>query len=210
MYLYTPIGTWPALALVFYLLLSGQAATFEAGGKKQNQRSFVVAKVVLGMNLENVLNIYPTAIIEKQEINCYSYGRAIRVPALTRQTLRIRNEEDILTLDFEPSGIGGRLYRVHYDRAIDLTENGVVELVDRFAKQHGRYDRILHRRKMEPAGRIVGFEWQNVTGDTLRIELRQEYNDGKAQMRLSTLVKSFSSVTRTAPGACSFRTRDAD
>jgi len=187
--------------LLFCWALSGPAVTREAHNNYSSQNSFAVAGVALGMDFESVLNIYPTATIDGKVANCYSYGRAVGMPMHTRKTLRHRHKTDILALSFEPPSVGGRLDRIHYDRAIDLTTGSVRKLLDGFSAHYGRYDRILHRRKMEPAGRIVGFEWQSADGATLRFELRHDYShstgsDSSDGVRLSILARSAEPASR--------------
>ena len=133
---------------------------------------FGVAGVSLGMEIEQVLKIYPAAKIERPPANCYSYGQAISIPTLTRRILRHHDSNGNLTLDFAPPSAGGKLSRVHYDRPVKLSPTEIRTLIERFSAHYGAYDRILRRRKMEPAGRIVGFEWQRVDGATLRVTLR--------------------------------------
>ena len=59
---------------------------------RRNLIGFGVDGVVLGMGIERVLKIYPEAKTEPEAANCYSYGRAIRVPELTRRILRYQDD----------------------------------------------------------------------------------------------------------------------
>ncbi len=175
------------------LLCWGMAGSTFAGKSDRSEQSpnpFAVAGVALGMDFESALKIYPSAIVERQAANCYSYGQAIRAPTLTRRVLRHRSDRGDLTLNFEPPRVGGRLSRIHYDRPVDPSGAGVRELLDRLLTLYGPHDRVLHRRKMEPAGRIVGFEWQGTDGASLRVVLRNDYANGGDNIRLSVFAKS--------------------
>ena len=107
-----------------------------------------------------------------------------------------------LTLDFAPPSAGGKLSRVHYDRPVKLSPVEIRTLIERFSARYGAYDRILRRRKMEPAGRIVGFEWQRVDGATFRVVLRHEFVRGSDSMRLNVVARSTTSEPRAKGQAC--------
>lgn len=176
--------------LLFCLMVSGPAVAGPAeSGDQRSQDGFAVVGVTLGMGIEHVLKIYPAAKIEREAANCYSYGRAISVPELTRRVLRYNDDEGDLTMNFEPPHAGGRLSRIHYDRSVNPATFDIGELIGRLSTRYGAYDRILHRRKMEPAGRIVGFEWRSADGTTLRVVLRNDYRDSGDSLRLSFLAR---------------------
>ena len=175
--------------LLLCLTLSHQVASGEAHGSDRSQSSFAIAKVELGMNFDSVFKVHPTGSVQREVANCYSFGRAIILPSRTRQTVRVQENYSVLTLDFEPSGKGGRLHRIHYDRIIEPATVDVRRLLDDLATRYGPHSRILYKRKMEPAGRIIGFEWQQHDGATLRVELRREYSNGGEDIRLSLLAR---------------------
>ena len=175
------------LVLLFCLVFGGQSVAGEPFNNQQNTIGFRVAEIALGMSIEEVRKIYPAAAIEKKIVNCYSYGEAISIPELTWRTLHYHHKTDILTLHFKAPVEGNRLYKIHYDRAVDLTSDGVQKLLGHLVQKYGPYNRILHRRKMEPEGRIVGFEWQKSGDVTLRIVLRQDHGNSNDSLRLSVL-----------------------
>ena len=93
-------------------------------------------------------------------------------------------------MNFEPPYAGGKLSRIHFDRAVDASKFDIRKLLDTLSMRYGAYDRILHRRKMEPAGRIVGFEWRSADGATLRVVLRNDHRNNSESLRLSFLARS--------------------
>lgn len=180
------------LVIGFFMLcltVSGRSAADVDRGN-QTAAEFGIAGVALGMDIEQVQKIYPAAKIERPAANCYSYGQAISIPALTRRILRHHDSNSNLTLDFAPPRAGGKLTQVHYDRPVNLSPVDIRTLIERFSARYGPYDHILRRRKMEPAGRIVGFEWQRVDGAILRVTLRHEFGRGGDSMRLNVVAKS--------------------
>lgn len=190
-------------ALFLGIAMTSPPAVAETNDAGRNQAGFAVAGVALGMDFESVLKVYPTARIERAVVNCYNFGRPVSVPVHTRRTLRHRYKAGLLTLDFEPQSAGGGLSRLHYDLGFEPSAGGIRKLLDRFLAQYGPYDRILHRRKMEPAGRIVGFEWHNADGATLRVVLRRDYDNGSGGIRLSILARSIVTAPRPTGGALS-------
>lgn len=193
------------LVIGFFLLcliVSGRSAADGVDRSNRTQAEFGAAEVVLGMDIEQVLKIYPAAKIERPAANCYSYGRAISIPALTRRVLRHHDDNGNLTLDFAPAQAGGKLDRIHYDRPGSLPLAEIRTLIERLSERYGPYDSILRRRKMEPAGRIVGFEWQRVDGATLRAVLRHDFGRGGDAMRLNIVAKSTIPVPRAKGQTC--------
>jgi len=197
------------ILLLLCLALSRQVASREEHGSDRSQSSFTIASVTLGMDFDSAFKIYPTASVQREVANCYNFGRAIILPARTHHTLRIQENSDVLTLDFEPSGAGSRLHRILYDRVIERSTVDVQLLLDGLSTRYGPHARTLYRRKMEPAGRIIGFEWQQHDGTTLRAELRREYSNGGDDIRLSLLarlpVSGPNRVRHTQPPKCGKR-----
>lgn len=176
-------------SVLLCLTLSRQVASHEEYGSERSQTSFSIAKVALGMDVDSALKVHPTASIQRDVANCYSFGRAIILPAWIHQTLRIRENNDVLTMDFEPTGKGSKLHRIYHDQVIERSTLDVRVLLDDLSKRYGPHSRILYRRKMEPAGRIVGFEWRQRDGATLRAELRREHKNGSDDIHLSLLAR---------------------
>ena len=177
-------------SLLLWLALTDPIAALQGDENEPDQLGFAIGGIALGMDFESVLKIFPTATAERAVANCYDYGRAVSVPARTRRTLLHRDNAGTLTLSFEPPNAGGRLSRIHLDRPVYPSTGGIQKLLDRLLARYGPYDQILHRRKMEPAGRIVGFEWYNVDGATLRAVLRNIYDNGSHGIHLSILARS--------------------
>lgn len=186
---------------ILCLIASGRSAA-DVDRRNEIAAEFGIARVALGMDIEQVLQIYPAAKIERPAANCYSYGQAISIPALTRRILRHDDSKGSLTLDFAPPSAGGKLDRIHYDRPANLSPAEIRTLIERLSARYGPYDRILRRRKMEPAGRIVGFEWQRVDGAIFRVVLRHDFGHGGDSMRLSVVAKSTMPVPRAKGQAC--------
>lgn len=187
---------------ILCLIASGRSAADGVDRSNRAQTEFGAAEVALGMDIEQVLKIYPAAKIERPAANCYSYGRAISIPALTRHILRHHDDNGNLTLDFAPAQAGGKLDRIHYDRPVSLSPVEIRTLIERLSARYGPYDRILRRRKMEPAGRIVGFEWQRADDATLRVVLRHDFGRGGDAMRLNIVAKLTMPVPRPKGQTC--------
>lgn len=177
------------ILLLLCLAPGGQVTSREAGGSDRVQSNFTIANVALGMDFDSAFKIYPTASVQREAASCYSFGQSIILPARAHRTLRIQENSGVLTLDFEPSGAGGRLHRILYDRVIERPTVDVRLLLDGLSTRYGPHVRTLYRRKMEPAGRIIGFEWQQHGGATLRAELRHEYRNGADEIHLSLLAR---------------------
>jgi len=184
--------------LLLCSVLAAPTVADEEESNHRSQRGFTVAGVALGMEFGSVVALYPAAKIDDEAANCYSYGRRINIPALTRHVLRHHDDIGDLTLRFAPPSDGGRLSGIHYDRPVDRSTLSIRELVDDLSARYGPYDRILHRRKMEPAGRIVGFEWLRSDGATLRAVLRQDFGNGSDEIRMTLLARSTAAASRPA------------
>lgn len=176
--------------IIVLLLLYLIAPNLTEGSENRETKSFAIKGAALGMGLEHALKIFPTAQIAPEAANCHNYGRAIRLPELTRRVLRVLDDDGDLTLNFDPPYAGGWLARIYYDQPVDPATFNMDNLLEELKERYGAYDRILYRRKMEPAGRIVGFEWRNTGGATLRVVLRNDYRNNGDNLHLSFLARS--------------------
>lgn len=157
--------------LLSCLILAGQFDGGRAGNVAQKQVDYVVAGVALGMDFENVRQIHP----------------AIKAPKVASRDIRLGFERGVLTLTFGSQRFGGKLTRIKLNRPVDPTTTQARRLLEHFVSRYGPYDRILYRRKMEPAGRIIGFEWKILDKSSLRVILRKD-PDYKG-LRLSILAR---------------------
>ncbi len=151
--------------------------------------SFLDTAITLGMDIDSALKIYPSATIEVMTSGCYGSGKALGDGATTRRILRFRDEVSQLELDFAPFRNGGRLVRIDYNRRVDLATIDLPILLEQFTRRYGPHDRILYRRKMEPAGRIVGFEWQTGDNGNLRLVLREDFRSNNDRHLLSIVAR---------------------
>ncbi len=185
------------VCLVLFMLMFGSAIAPAANASDHiSQNGFVVSDVALGMRLEQVLKIYPTSVVERKVANRYRCGQRINLPELTRRVLRYKDDEGELTMSFEPPVSGGGLSRIHYEHSIDQSNLDTRTVIDGLISQYGPYDRVLYRRKMEPAGRIVGFDWYSSNGATLRVVLRDNHHKSSDSLSLSFLARSTSRKTQ--------------
>ncbi len=189
-----------ATRLFFLMVMSGPAlASVSDNVEHRVSNDFVVEGVALRMKFERVLKIYPTAKINPEVANCHRNGRAMKVPELTRRVIRHTVDRGDLTMEFEPAFAGNWLSRIYYDRPIDVSKFDLRELLNRLLMQYGPYDQVLHRRKMEPAGRIIAYEWRGIDGATLRVALRNDYRANSSHLRLSFLARLPASKPRPIP-----------
>ncbi|MDH3666052.1 MAG: hypothetical protein OEN23_03890 [Paracoccaceae bacterium] len=160
------------------------------------QRDFTIAGLTLGTDFKAALVIYPDAQLEYAAPNCYRFGQAIKLPQQTPRILRGKALSGALRMHFDPPVDGGRLSRIEFDRPVDPQTFDIQAVVDRLERQYGSYDRQLLRRKMEPAGRVVGFEWHQEGRATLRVELREDHSEQMNYLRLKFLAWSPSKSRR--------------
>ncbi len=177
--------------LLFCLILPVQVAADVVGiSGDRAPGDFEIKGVALGMDLKRVLEIYPEARISRTEADCYRFGQPIRVPELTSHIVRVKRQSGDLVMHFDSSSRGGGLSRIRLDQPVDPLTFKIDAVVERLTTHYGAYDRVLLRRKMEPAGRDIGFEWRRENRATLRIELRNDYSYPADSLRLSFLAKS--------------------
>lgn len=191
--------------LIAVLLIVGIAASTAIAAKVRND-SFAIADVTLGMDLDSVLKVYPSATIEIKAPGCYSYGKAVGDRAMSGRVLRHRDGISELAVRFAAFRNGGRTVRIDYDRRLDPEKFDFRKLLERLTKRYGPHDRVLHRRKMEPAGRVIGFEWQTGDHASLRVVLHEDFRSSTDRYRLSFLARSGAvepRATRCTSARCS-------
>ena len=163
--------------------IAGQSGAF-------SQQHFSVAGISLGIDHASVLKMYPNAETEGVAASCYKHGKAIERPVLTKTTLSQRLDKGRLLVEIEPALQGGRVSKILYEHTFDAWEVEISKMLDHLTARFGPFDRKLYRRKMEPAGRIIGFEWRHNDGSSLRVVWRRDHANGNLNTVVSYLAQS--------------------
>ena len=188
-----PLPGFRIFVASIFLCLSAHgtsSADLTNANNARSQRDFAIAHVALGIRFEEVLTVYPNAQPERAAPNCHRFGQPIWLPERTPRVVRHNIRSENLALHFDAPAEGGKLNRIEYDRPVDPTTFNIRTFIDRLKSRYGPYDWQLLRRKMEPAGRVIGFEWRQLGRATLRVELREDHSEDDNYFRLKSLAWS--------------------
>lgn len=167
------------------LILIGTAVSAGTACAGEAARPYEIAGIQLGMSIAAVQTRYPRAVRHDHEARRYCFGRAVRLAGLSRPTLLVRREEAWLEIGFSPAALGHRVTSMRYTRIVDTDRFDMAELRDRLVGELGPYRRRLVRRKMEPAGRLIGFEWRRPQTAVFSAILHSDHADNSGHTLLT-------------------------
>ena len=170
---------------------------------RQAGREFSLVGLVLGMNLTEFKTAYPATQITVHQVARYCFGRRALLNQLNWASA-VRSEGDAsVQVTFHQIDNRFQITSLVRREALDVHTfdwRVVRDLRDRLTSLHGPYTRLLARRKMEPAGRIVGFEWSRPEAQNLSVVVHEDHADISGHIIVTTR------LTSTLPGMRTART----
>jgi hypothetical protein len=159
-----------------------------AAKSRATANGFSVGEMRLGMGLAEFERATPVVRITRHEGGRFCYGRRIVLDELGWASAVGTTGDVSIRATFRK--IDGRLRLTSLLRieAFDFQVRDLTYLQNRLQRRYGPFSRLLVRRKMEPAGRIIGFEWLRPTEARLSVVVREDHGANSGQILLETLL----------------------
>ncbi len=131
-----------------------------AGAQASEKKPLQIAGTFPGMHLQAFRMLHGNATIIRTPAVRYCYGRPVVLKEHERLAAVVPRGDTTLKVKFEREGSDYRISTINLQKKISPRPERIVEIRDRLLRKFGPVDRVLRRRKMEPAGLIVGFQWE--------------------------------------------------
>ena len=125
-----------------------------------NVATFDVDGLTLSMPIDDFRQLYPEVEITEKTAARYCYGKEVRIDPLTRLGAVIRRGGATVHITFDHKYFGQRISTIKRDEVIEFDPSRFTSLHDGLVRLYGPYTGIKYPDKMEPAGLVVGFEWE--------------------------------------------------
>jgi hypothetical protein len=176
------------IAAVFALTLIAPVTV--AGALASETTPLNLAGAYPGMPLHAFRMLHGNAPITRMTAVRYCYGHPIVSKEPTRISAIVTLDRTTLKVNFGKHGAGYRASAVELQEEISPQPERIRKIRDRLIRKFGPIDAILQRRKMEPAGLIVGFRWKAPDGSVLTAKFHRDHADDPERFYLtSTLAK---------------------
>ena len=187
------------LGVTLGLIVLAQQSRMPAGAEaRQAGLGFSVDGLALGMDLADFKTAYPAAPITVHEAIRFCYGRSVALDQLSWASADSQRGNVSVHVTLHQINKQFQLTSLVRTETIEPHEADLRDLRDRMMRQHGPYTRLLARRKMEPAGRIVGFEWSRPDEQNLSVVVHEDYTDNGGRIIVTTRLTSALPGMRTA------------
>ncbi len=180
------------------IVLAQQSRMPVAAEARQASRGFLVGGLALGMDLAEFKMAFPAAQITIHEAARYCYGRRLVLDQLSWASADSQRGDVSVRVTLHQINNRFHLTSLVRTETIDPHEADLRDLRDRMMRQHGPYTRLLARRKMEPAGRIVGFEWSRSDEQNLSVVVHEDHAENIGRIIVTTRLTSALPGMRTA------------
>lgn len=147
---------------------------------------YAVSGLTLGMDVTEFRAAYPAAKITINEAVRFCYGRRVVLDQFNWATAVSSRGEVSIRVTFGPFKQQLRLTKVERTEAIDFHMSDFPDLRENLVARYGPYTHLLTRRKMEPGGRIVGFEWADRDREHLTIIVHDDQGTNSGQIFIET------------------------
>ncbi len=175
---------YQTIAAVFALTLIAPVTV--AGAQASETTPLNLAGAYPGMTLHAFRMLHGNATITRMAAVRYCYGHPITSKGPTRQSALVTLERTTLTVNFGKHGAGFRAAAIELREEISPQPERIRRIRDRLIRKFGPFDEVLHRRKMEPAGLIVGFRWKAPNGSVLTAKVHRDHADDPERFYLTS------------------------
>ena len=182
------------IPLVIILALGFATANAGANSPEPKVADFQVDGLTLFMPIDDFRQLYPAAEVTEKTAARYCFGDAVRIEPLTRLASVVRRGATTVHVTFDQKYFGQRISTIKRDQVIEFSPTKLTSLSDELVRLYGPYTRMKYPDKMEPAGLIVGFEWQQKGVASLSVTLHRDHAKASGPLRQTTF------LTRSLPG----------
>ena len=181
--------------VVVALVLGIATSNTRATSVEPNVAVFDVDGLTLSMSINDFRQLHPEAEVIEKTAARYCFGELVRIDPLARLEAVIRRGGSIVQITFDQKYFGQRISTIKREEAIEFGPSMFTSLRDGLVRLYGPYTAIKVPDKMDPAGLVVGFEWEQKGVAYLSVTIHRDHAGDSGPIRQTTfLTRSISSV----------------
>ena len=159
-----------------------------------NVATFDVDGLKLSMPIDVLRQLYPEAEVTEKTAARYCYGEEVRIGSLSRLYAVVRRADATVHISFDYKFFGQGISTIKRDEAIEFDPSRFTSLRDGLVRHYGPFTGIKYPNKMDPAGLVVGFEWEQGGVASLSVTIHRNHASDSGPIRQTTF------LTRSLPG----------
>lgn len=160
---------------------------------KPNVAAFNVDGLTLSMSVDEFRQLSPEAQFIEQTAARYCYGEEVNIDSLSRLDAIVRRGEATVHITFDYKFFGQRISQIKSVEVIEFDPSRFTSLRDRLVRLYGPITGMKYPHKMDPAGLIVGFEWEQRGVAYLSVTIHRDHASESDPNRQTTF------LTRSLP-----------
>ena len=184
------LGIHVVIVALFGLAMSSTRADLP----EPNVATFDVDGLTLSMPIDVFRQLYPKAEVTEKTAARYCYGEEVRIDTLSRLGAVVRRGDATVHVSFDYKFFGQGISTIKRDEVIEFDPSRFTSLRDGLVRHYGPFTAIKYANKMDPAGLVVGFEWEQRGVAYLSVTIHRNYTSDSAPTRQTTF------LTRSLPG----------
>ena len=165
-----------------------------AGLPEPDVATFDVDGLKLSMPIDVFRQLYPEAEVTEKTAARYCYGEEVKIETLSRLGAIVRGGDATVHISFDYKSFGQRISTIKRDEVIEFDPSRFTSLRDRLVRHYGPFSAIKYANKMDPAGLVVGFEWEQRGVAYLSVTIHRNHASDSGAIGQTTL------LTRSLPG----------
>ena len=159
-----------------------------------NVATFDVDGLTLSMPIDVFRQLYPEAEVTEKTAARYCYGEEVKIDPLSRLGAVIRRGDATVRITFDYEFFGQGISTIKRDEVIEFDPSRFTSLRDGLVRHYGPFTGIKYPDKMDPAGLVVGFEWEQKGVAYLSVTIHRDHASDSGAIRQTTF------LTRSLPG----------
>jgi hypothetical protein len=180
--------------VVIVAFLGIAMSSARAGMPEPNVAVFDVDGLTLSMPIDVFRQLYPEAEVTERTMARYCYGKEFKIDSLSSLSAVVRRGNTTVHTSFDYKVFGQGILTIKRDEVINFDPSRFSSLRDRLVQQYGPFTRLKYPSKMDPAGLVVGFEWEQKGVAYLSVTIHRDHTDESGAIRQTTF------LTRSLPG----------
>ncbi len=177
------------LAVLGFAMLEGHAAKADPG-----VIGFDIGGLNLSMPFDDFRRLYPEAEVTEKTAARYCHGQEVRIDSLTRLDAVIRPGNAAIYVTFDQKYFGHVISTIKRDEVIEFDPSRFTSLRDGLVGLYGPYTGSRFPNKMDSAGLVVGYDWEQKGVAYLSVTIYRDHADDSGSIHQTTF------LTRSLPG----------
>ncbi len=182
------------IQFVIVVLLGFPMTSARADLPEPNVATFDVDGLTLSMPIDVFRQLHPEAEITEEAAARYCYGEEVKIDSLSRLGAVVRRGDATVHISFDYKSFGQGISTIKRDEVIEFDPSRFTSLRDGLVRHYGPFTAIKYANKMDPAGLVVGFEWEQRGVAYLSVTIQRNHASDSGRIRQTTF------LTRSLPG----------